>query len=101
MKYIYPALIAQKCGKYIACVPDLPGCISSGCDLEDAVEQIADAASGWLVVAEDEGLVIPDASPQSCLVRNPEDILSLIRVDTVAYRAITESKDGKKILFST
>lgn len=96
MKYIYSALFTQDGGKYFARVPDLPGCISSGHDLKDAIEQISDAASGWLVVAEDEGLAIPEATPQELLAHSPGDVFSLIQVDTIAYRAMTDTRAVRK-----
>ena len=62
MKYIYTAVFTpnEDNTKFYARVPDLPGCITTGASLEDAINQITDAASGWLVVAEDEGLDIPE-----------------------------------------
>ncbi len=73
-------------------VPDLPGCISSGKDLPDAISQITDAASNWLCVAEDEELTISDPTPQAMIIRDSEDVISLIQIDTTAYRAATENR---------
>lgn len=39
--------------KYYCRVPDLPGCITTADTIDHAIEMITDAASGWLVVAED------------------------------------------------
>ena len=66
MKYIYSAVftIDESTGKVYARVPDLPGCVTTGNNLNDAIEQITDAASGWLVVAEDEDLEIVEPTPQ-------------------------------------
>lgn len=66
MKYIYTATFtpSDDGNKFYARVPDLPGCITTGSDLIDAINQITDAASAWLVVAEDEGMQIPDPTPQ-------------------------------------
>ena len=63
MKYIYTAVFTpnEDGSKIHARIPDLPGCVTTGHDLQDAIDQITDAASGWLVVAEDEGLPIPAA----------------------------------------
>ena len=70
MKYMYTATFREKGGKVYARIPDLKGCITTGKNYEDAINQISDAASGWLVVAEDEGLDIPDATPQYKLITN-------------------------------
>lgn len=97
MKYIYSAVFtADEEGKYYARVPDLPGCITTGHDLQDAIAQITDAASGWLVVAEDEGIPIASATPQAELDRTPGDVLSLIQIDTLAYRAATDTRAVRK-----
>lgn len=98
MKYIYSAVFtpAEDGSRFYARIPDLPGCITTGKDLQDAIDQITDAASGWLVVAEDEGLDIAPATPQAVLPREDGDVLSLIRVDTIAYRAQTDTRAVRK-----
>lgn len=98
MKYIYSAVFTpgEDGAKYYARVPDLPGCITTGDSLQDAIEQITDAASGWLVVAEDEGLPIPAAAPQDTLEHTPDSVFSLIQVDTLAYRALTDTRAVRK-----
>ena len=55
MKYIYTALFTpiEDGSGYYAKVPDLPGCITTGNSLSDAIDQITDAMSAWLVVADD------------------------------------------------
>ena len=54
MKYIYTATFApnENGTKYYCRVPDLPGCITTGNSIDDAIEMITDAASGWLVVEQ-------------------------------------------------
>ncbi len=47
-------------GGYTISVPSLPGCISYGETFEEAIEMIKDAMQGWLAVAEQEGVPIPD-----------------------------------------
>ena len=47
-------------GGYTIVVPSLPGCISYGPTFEEAIEMIKDAMQGWLAVAEQEGVPIPD-----------------------------------------
>ena len=97
MKYIYTAVFSSGEGnKVYARVPDLPGCVTTGQDLQDAIEQITDAASGWLVVAEDEGLPIREATLQSNVPHEEGDDLSFIRVDTIAYRARTDTRAVRK-----
>ncbi len=98
MKYIYTAVFmpSEDGTEYYARVPDLPGCVTTGDTLEDAIAQITDAASGWLVVAEDEGLAIPAATPQEPLSYAPGSVLSLVQIDTLAYRAMTDTRAVRK-----
>ncbi len=98
MKYIYTAVFTpnEDNTKFFARIPDLAGCITTGDSLEDAINQITDAASGWLVVAEDEGLDIPKATRQAVVNRSENDFLSLIQVDTISYRAATDTRAVRK-----
>ena len=97
VKYLDTAVFsADEGGKVFASVPDLPGCVSSGRDLQDAIVQITDAASVWLVVAEDDGLPIPNATPQSAIRHDKDSLLSVISVDTIAYRAQTDTRAVRK-----
>ena len=98
MKYTYTAtFIPKEDGSgYLCRVPDLPGCISSGKTLENAIDMITDAASVWLVDAEEEGEVITPPTPQDKLLHEDNAILSLIRIDTVRYRAKTDTRSVRK-----
>lgn len=98
MRYTYTAVFspAEEGSEYYARIPDLPGCVTTGSDIEDAIAQITDAASGWLVVAEDHGDPINAATPQPEIEHGPEDVLSLISVDTIAYRAATDTRAVRK-----
>lgn len=98
MKYTYTAILTpiEDGSGYYCRVPDLPGCLSSGSTLDEAVDMITDAASGWLCVAEDEGLDINPPTPQAQLAHDPEATLCLIRVDTIQYRAQTDTRAVRK-----
>ena len=98
MKYAYTAVITPNGDgtKYFARVPDLPSCLTSGRDLPDALDMITDAASGWLTVAEDEGMPIAEPTDQKDIKREPNSILSVITVDTMRYRAETDTRAVRK-----
>ena len=98
MKYIYTAtFVPNEDGTKCYCrVPDLPGCITTGSSIDDAIEMITDAASGWLVVAEDEGNEIPAPTPQHKLDIPENATCSTIRIDTFAYRAATDTRAVRK-----
>ena len=96
MKYAYTAIITEDSGKYYVRFPDLNGCVTTGLDIPDAIAQATDALSGWLCVAEDEGLPIPIPSKQDTIMRREGDILTIISADTLKYRASTDSKAVRK-----
>ena len=98
MKYIYTALFTpiEDGSGYYAKAPDLPGCITTGNSLSDAIDQITDAMSAWLVVAEDEGEPIAPPSPQEKLSVDGGTICSLISADTIEYRAQTDTRAVRK-----
>ncbi len=98
MLYIYTAVFTQvhPDGKVYARVPDLHGCVTTGKNLKDAISQITDAASNWLVVAEDENLPIAKPTPQNELIHDSGDVVTLIQIDTIDYRARTDTKAVRK-----
>lgn len=98
MKYTYTAVftpIEDGSGFYCK-VPDLDGCITTGKDLNDSIDQITDAASIWLIGAEDDDEPIPEPTPQPNLHLDNDAIMSLIRVDTISYRASINTKAVRK-----
>ncbi|MCD8104483.1 MAG: type II toxin-antitoxin system HicB family antitoxin [Lachnospiraceae bacterium] len=97
MKALYTATFeTDETGTFYARVPDLPGCITTGRDLEDAIDLITDAANLWLVAAEDHGDPIPSPTPQHELHCPDAVALTFIAVDTLAYRASIDSKAVRK-----
>lgn len=46
-------------GGYIASVPALPGCVTQGENLEEAMVMAKDAIEGYLAVLKDQGEEIP------------------------------------------
>lgn len=96
MKYIYTATIREDDGRFYCRVPDIPGCITTGRSLPDAIEMISDALALCLCDMEDEGIQIPAPSAQSEIVREPGDTCTIIQVDTLAYRAKTDTRAVRK-----
>jgi antitoxin HicB len=45
---------------YIASVEELPGCLSQGRTAEEAVRGISDAMAGWISVALEDGIDVPE-----------------------------------------
>ena len=55
-------------GGYTVTVPSLPGCISYGKTFEKAIEMIKDAMQGYLKVAKEEVLLIPEEIEQQAKI---------------------------------
>lgn len=46
-------------GGFVAAVPDLPGCMSDGETLEEALLNVQDAISAWILAANDLNHKVP------------------------------------------
>ncbi|MHC6201929.1 type II toxin-antitoxin system HicB family antitoxin [Breznakiellaceae bacterium SP9] len=63
MKYTYQAIFTtDDDGTVCVKVPDLPGCITEGKTIQEALAMIEDAMAFWLTLAEDEYEQIPVSS---------------------------------------
>nr|DAI65668.1 MAG TPA: HicB-like antitoxin [Caudoviricetes sp.] len=89
MKIIYPACFypcEEKADAYTVVVPDLPGCVSEGDTLLDAITMATEAASGWVLDELEYGKEIPPASSiQEIKPESPDGLVSLITLDIEAY----------------
>ena len=47
-------------GGFVVSYPDLPGCLSSGETVEQAIANAADAKKAWLEAAMEDGIEIPE-----------------------------------------
>jgi len=98
MKAIYTAVLTyvDKENGYDVSIPDIPGCVTTGKDLQDAIRSIADAANGCLCVLEDERLPLPLPSAPQEVSHAPQDFTTLIQVDTDFYRMRTQTQAVRK-----
>lgn len=87
MKLVYPAVLrpcVEKAG-YIVVVPDLPGCVTEGKTLADAILMAEDAASGWVLDELEDGNLAPVASSADEIKTSPEEFVNLLVLDIDAY----------------
>jgi predicted RNase H-like HicB family nuclease len=68
MRYTAVLLADPEEDGYTAFVPALPGCVSEGDTLEEALAMIEDAAAGYLVVSAERGEEIPEEAPGTVVV---------------------------------
>ncbi|HIW48840.1 MAG TPA: type II toxin-antitoxin system HicB family antitoxin [Firmicutes bacterium] len=88
MKLTYPACFypcEEKKGGYTVEVPDLPGCISEGDNLADAILMGTDAASGWVLDELEDGKPIPEASPIESITPETGGFVSMLVLDMDSY----------------
>lgn len=86
MKLAYPACFYyEEGGGYSVEFPDLPGCITQGDTLEQAIEMAEDAALGWLLDELEDGSDIPAARRIEDTKIEGSGFVSLILLDLGAY----------------
>lgn len=96
MKYVYSAIFTPSEDGYQVAVPDLPGCITYGTDLPDALEMAEDAIAMWLWDAENKKEAIPPAS--RTVTADSPAFVNLIVADTDEYRREHDNRSIKKTL---
>ena len=95
MKLVYPAIFSpfEDAEGYCVTFPDLPGCVTEGNSLADAITMAVDAASGWVLDELEDGKKIPESSdPKSIVLEEEGDFINLIVLDMDSYA----EKYGKK-----
>ena len=100
MKLVYPAIFTPCIEKdgYTVEVPDLPGCVTEGKDLADAIEMGIDAASGWVLGELEEGNNIPSPSlgKDDIKLEESESFISMLVLDIDAYAEKYGNKTVRK-----
>ena len=101
MKLTYPACFypcEERKGAYTVEVPDLPGCVTEGDSLADAILMVADAASGWVLDELEDGKAAPAPSKMSDFAPKEGGFVNLIVLDMDGYAAKYGNKAVRKNL---
>ena len=88
MKLVYPACFYPcegKKGAYTVEIPDLPGCVTEGDTLADAILMATDAASGWVLDELEDGKPAPKASPLGSITPDPGGLVNILVLDMDSY----------------
>lgn len=88
MKLTYPACFypcEEKKGGYTVEVPDLPGCVSEGDSLADAIIMATDAASGWILDELEDGKPVPSSSSPGKITPDDGGFVSMLVLDMDSY----------------
>lgn len=89
MKLVYPAVLASwdEGDGYTVTVPDLPGCVSEGTSIPEALLMGTDAASVWVLDELEDGKPAPVSSTLEDVASNAPDnsIVSYLVLDMDSY----------------
>ena len=89
MDYIYPAVfMTNNDGSYTITYPDLPGCISEGKSLANAMAMAQSALKQWIEYLSDGNQVIPQASDMKSIKTESNEFVNLICADMKDKRAV-------------
>ncbi len=89
-EYIYPALfhLNENDGSYTITFPDLPGCITEGKDLSNALYMAQDLLTQWAAYTASQGETLPSASPLESVTCAPGSFVNLVRAVVRDDRAV-------------
>lgn len=89
MEYVYPAVFcANDDGSYTITYPDLPGCISEGKSLENALFMAQSALTQWIDYLSSNQQPIPSPSLSKQIQVSDSEFVNLIRADVRGSRAV-------------
>lgn len=101
MKLVYPAVFKSyedNSGGYVVEFPDLPGCVTGGDNMAEAIFMAVDAASVWMLTKLEEGHKAPKASDFVEIKIEAGQFVNFIAVDMDSYAAKYGNKAVKKTL---
>lgn len=81
-------------GGYAVSIPELPGCISQGDTIEDALAMIEDAKRCWLEVALEEGHPIPEPGSKR---RDEYSGKLVVRMPRSLHRTLAEQAKSENV----
>ena len=98
MKLVYPPIFTpfDDMDGYVVEVPDLPGCVTEGDCLAEAIDMGIDAASGWILDEMENGRPYPAASSYASISVPEGSFISLLSLDMEAYSEKYGSKAIRK-----
>ena len=96
--YVFP-IIMEKCNNnYSVYFPDLPGCVTSGDTVAQAIEMAKEALQFHLWGMEEDGEEIPAASEPENLELEQGEILCYVDVNMLPFRSKMDNRSIKKTL---
>lgn len=88
-EYVFPAIFHPNEDRtFTITYPDLPGCISEGKSLGNAMYMAQSALTQWIEYLTDKEMEIPAPSDLKVIETEPEEFVNFIRADTKDGRAV-------------
>ncbi len=89
MDYVFPAIFEKNNdNSYTITFPDLPGCISEGKSLSNAIDMAEKALSQWIEYLLAEKETIPNPSDTKSIIILKNQFVNLIRAEIRDNRAV-------------
>lgn len=98
MKAVYPAVLEPLQGRrgYAARVPDVDGCVTTGRDLAETLDNVRDALAACICTLEDYDQPVPEPSSPRTIAHDEDTAVALVDVDTLKYREETDTRSVRK-----
>lgn len=88
-EYVYPAIFhPNEDGSYTITFPDLPGCISEGKTLGNAMYMAQSALTQWIEYLVEQEQPVPPASDLQAVESLPGEFVNFIRAEVKEQRAV-------------
>ena len=89
MDYVYPAAFRDNGDdSYTVTFPDLPGCMTQGNTLSQAIYMAEKALAQWIEYLSDKKMTIPKASAIGSIATETGEFINLARADVKDSRAV-------------
>ncbi|MDR1916529.1 MAG: type II toxin-antitoxin system HicB family antitoxin [Synergistaceae bacterium] len=89
MECVYPAVFHKNYDEsYTITYPDLPGCVSEGKSLANALQMAQSALVQWIEYLIDKKQMLPAASMINEVAVNEDDFINLVRAEIKDGRAV-------------
>ena len=89
MEYVYPAIFHDNGDdSYTVTFPDLPGCMTQGNTLSQAIYMAEKALAQWIEYLSDKELAVSKASAIGSIAADAGEFINLIRADVRDSRAV-------------
>ena len=89
MEYAYPAIFHKnEDSTYTITFPDLPGCISEGKTIANAIFMSQTALTQWVEYSKDKKMQLPEPSPLASITVEKDEFVNFVCINYKENRAV-------------